>query len=55
MPTVTMTCPHCGAAVRKTLLFNRSGKADHGSGTCNKCRKPIVWWGENNRPKIAKR
>lgn len=54
MPMMTMRCPHCGAAVNKSMLFDRSGKAAHGSGRCNKCRNPIVWWGENNRARIAK-
>ena len=54
MPSVNMICPHCKAAVRKSLMFNRDGKASRGSGICSKCHKPIVWWGENNRAKIAK-
>ena len=54
MPSVNMICPHCKAALRKSLMFNRDGKASRGSGICSKCHKPIVWWGENNRAKIAK-
>lgn len=54
MPMVTMRCPHCGAGVSKSMLFYKNGKSDHRSGTCNKCRKPIEWWGENNHAKIVK-
>ena len=54
MASVIMKCPHCGSAVKKNLMFNSSGKASRGSGTCNSCRKRITWWGENNRAKIAK-
>ena len=54
MPTFSMICPHCRAEVRKALIFNSSGHASRGGGRCGKCKKPIVWWGDNNRPKIAK-
>lgn len=54
MPTVGMICPHCRSEVRKSLIFDRNGHASRGSGTCSKCHKPIAWWGENGRAKIAK-
>lgn len=54
MPTFSLICPHCGCEVRKSLIFDKKGHASRGSGICNKCRKPIAWWGENGRPKIAK-
>lgn len=54
MPMENMICPHCGSVVRKAFNFNKDGRASRGSGICNKCHKPIVWWGENGRTKIAK-
>lgn len=54
MPTQNMICPHCRAMVRKSLIFDSNGKASRGSGICSKCKKPIAWWGENGRAKIAK-
>ena len=54
MPTFNMICPHCRSAVSKSMIFDKSGKASRGSGICNKCHKPIMWWGENGRARIAK-
>lgn len=54
MPMFTMKCPHCSAAVNKALIFQSNGKASRGSGICSKCHKPITWWGENGKARIAK-
>ena len=54
MATFILKCPWCGTGLSKSVHVYSNGKGSGNSGLCNKCRKPIRWWVENNRAKIVK-
>ena len=54
MPQYTVKCPHCGRAIHLNYSFDKNGRSHNGSGSCIYCRQRIKWWGENNRPRVAK-
>lgn len=54
MSQYPITYPYCGRTIHLCYIFDKNGRSHTGSGSCNYCRGKIKWWGENNRPKIAK-